>query len=59
MATENEGQAQHEGKPAKQPDIKIEGELTLADLTQVAGGVSGPVINGKSYSPLKSRFGVT
>ncbi|MCW8133261.1 MAG: hypothetical protein KIS92_23145 [Planctomycetota bacterium] len=58
MANEIDVQDKHEAKPAKQPEAKIEGELTLADLTQVAGGVSGPVINGKSYSPLKSRFGV-
>ncbi|MCW8133257.1 MAG: hypothetical protein KIS92_23125 [Planctomycetota bacterium] len=44
---------------AKEPERKIEGELTLDDLqTVVGGGYAGPVINGKSYSPLKSRFGV-
>lgn len=58
MATEKEVRSQSDAQP-KQPEGKIEGELTLADLTQVAGGVSGPVINGKSYSPLKSRFGAT
>ncbi|MCW8133256.1 MAG: hypothetical protein KIS92_23120 [Planctomycetota bacterium] len=37
----------------------IEGELTLEELRAVSGGgYAGPVINGKSYSPLKTRFGV-
>ncbi|MCW8133262.1 MAG: hypothetical protein KIS92_23150 [Planctomycetota bacterium] len=58
MAVENEVHAQREAKPAQQPEGKIEGELTLADLSQVTGGTIGPVINGKSYSPLKSRFGI-
>ncbi|MCW8133258.1 MAG: hypothetical protein KIS92_23130 [Planctomycetota bacterium] len=44
---------------AKEPEGKIEGELTLDDLQTVVGGAyAGPVINGKSYSPLKSRFKV-
>lgn len=41
----------------KVADRKIEGELTLDELQTVVGGFYvGPVINGKSYSPLKSRF---
>ncbi|MCW8133259.1 MAG: hypothetical protein KIS92_23135 [Planctomycetota bacterium] len=57
MTTEKEVRPQSDAQP-KQPEGKIEGELTLADLSRVAGGSIGPVINGKSDAPLKSRFGV-
>lgn len=43
----------------QETDRPIEGELTLEELRTVSGGgYAGPVINGKSYSPLKSRFGI-
>lgn len=45
-------------QPEPNPAPKIEGELTLEELSEVSGGLpAGPIINGKSYSPLKSRFG--
>lgn len=42
----------------KKPDLKIEGELSLEELTKVTGGTfAGPIYNGTYYPRFKSRFG--